>query len=225
MIAGHRFVVRSAYDDSHLISSLAVQRIIFVECPAPHRRPNKIGSETKEKFKDTFIETMVAVICSVCMLHPAGKARSLVVQEYSSVTHCRLSGSICSTRNAEIVIMRYRDICPVIPRRYADLLRQLIYAIHSASTVTSHNDKSFVHTLHRILHEPDHILLPVSFQITYIDEIICNHRLYDVRRKRAGNDCTVSLCRFTDFRTGSAYHKEIILKICCSPQHSCVIGR
>ena len=39
------------------------------------------------------------------------------------------------------IVMLYRHVCPVIPRRYAHLLREFVDAIDGASAVAASNDE------------------------------------------------------------------------------------
>ena len=94
MVPCHRFMVGRTHDYTHLVSSLAVDRIIRIEGPAPHCRPHEVTAKTEDELEHTLIETVITVIRAVCMFHPACKTWSLVIEEDTAVAHCRLAGSI-----------------------------------------------------------------------------------------------------------------------------------
>ena len=94
MVTGHRFMVRSSHYDAHLVGHLAVHRIVRIEGPAPHCRPEIVSAKTEDEFEYTLIETMVAIFGTVCMLHPSCEAWSLIIKEDTTVTDSRFAGCI-----------------------------------------------------------------------------------------------------------------------------------
>ena len=71
MVAGHGLVVGGAHYDTHLVGSLAVQGVVRIERPAPHRRPQEIPAQTQNQLEDTGIELMIAIIRPVSIPYPA----------------------------------------------------------------------------------------------------------------------------------------------------------
>ena len=70
MVTSHRLMVRGTHDDTHIISSLRVLRVVSIECPSPHGRPQHVTTKTKNQFKDFSIETMVTIISAKRILYP-----------------------------------------------------------------------------------------------------------------------------------------------------------
>ena len=91
MVTCHRLMVGRTHDDAHLIRHAAVFRIVRIKCPAPHSRPEEVSSQTKNKLEDSRVKIMVAVICTIGILNPTGKAWSLIIEEDSPVPHGRLT--------------------------------------------------------------------------------------------------------------------------------------
>ena len=123
---------------------------------------------------------MSSVIRSKRVLHPCGETRSLVVEEKSTITHCRFASGICSSLDGKILMLHCRHIHPVVPWRYAYLLRQLIDAVYSASHIAACNDESLFHSGQRIAHHCHNIFLNLALQLFLVD-LLCLHHLLDVR--------------------------------------------
>ena len=94
MVAGHWLMVGCTHDDTHLVGHLAVQRVVSIESPAPHRRPEEVSAETEDELEYALVEAVVTVIGAVGMLHPACEAWGFVIEEDAAVTHCGLAGSV-----------------------------------------------------------------------------------------------------------------------------------
>ena len=70
VITGHRLMVRGTHDDTHLICGLRVFRIVSIERPTPHGRPQHVTLQTQDEFKDLGIEAVVAIVRTKGILHP-----------------------------------------------------------------------------------------------------------------------------------------------------------
>ena len=104
---------------------------------------------------------MVAVSCSVGVLHPRSQTRSLVVQKQSPVSHCRLPVGIFASLDVYLPVLLDRNVSPPIPRRHSHLFAQLVDAKHSASLVAACN--------HQLLPDGlDDIFLGLAFQVAQL---------------------------------------------------------
>ena len=140
VVARHGLVVRRAHDDAHLVGSLAVERVVGIEAPSPHRRPHEVGLEAQQQLEHAGVEVVAAIVGAVGVLHPRGEAGGLVVEEYAAVTHGRLTVGVCATFYINALVVLDRHVGPPIPRRDANLPRQLVYAVDGAAAVGAGND-------------------------------------------------------------------------------------
>ena len=70
MVAGHGLVMRGSHDDTHLVGGLRVLRVVGIECPAPHSRPQHVTLQSQDELKDLGIEAVIAIACAEGVLHP-----------------------------------------------------------------------------------------------------------------------------------------------------------
>ena len=81
-------------------------------------------------------------------------------------------------------MLLYGNICPIVPRRYTHLLRQLINAKYGASLVAARNDQLVVDGL-------DDVFLRLAFQVfqhtlfhPVVDKAVAANGSYDDSRCR-----------------------------------------
>ena len=122
MIPCHRLMVRCSDDDTHSVGCLQILRVVGIESPSPHSRPEEISFQSEDKLEDFLIETMIAIICAEGVLNPRGETRGLIVEEDATIAHIRLTISIFAWEYIYIFTLHYRHISPVIPRRHTHLL-------------------------------------------------------------------------------------------------------
>ena len=135
VVAGHRFVMGRAHDDAHLVRRTAVFGVIGIESPVPHGRPHEIGPQTQQELENTGVEAVVAVIGAVGVLHPRSQARGLVVEEDAAVADGGLGNGVGPRRHRQVLAVRNGHIGPVIPRRDAHLLGNLVDAVDGPAHV------------------------------------------------------------------------------------------
>ena len=169
VVSGHRLVVRGSHHYAHLVSRLAVERIVGIESPTPHRRPEEIATQTQNQLENVGVELMSAPFGTVVILHPGRKARSLVVQEQTAIPHRRFPCRITAFLYGYVIVMFNRGVRPEIPRRHAYLLTELVDAVYRTSPVASCNDQSLFHTLERMLDHGQEVLLVLSGKLAAVD--------------------------------------------------------
>ena len=187
MVAGHGLVVTGAHDDAHLVGRLRVQRVVGIECPAPHGGPEEIALEAQDQLKDFLVEAVVAIAGAEGVLHPRGQTRRLVVEEQAAIAHGRLAVRILTLFNIEGVVVSHGNIGPPVPWRHAHLARQLIDAKHGAALVAAGNDQLLADGL-------DDVLLGLALQVAQLAALhplvnlaVAAHRTNeDVRRLAKG---------------------------------------
>ena len=70
MVACHRFVMARTHNHTHFVSRLQVLRVVSIESPAPHGRPQHITLQTQNQFEHLGIELMAAKVGSKRIFHP-----------------------------------------------------------------------------------------------------------------------------------------------------------
>ena len=116
MIACHWLVMAGADNDTHLVGRLGVFRIVGVEGPTPHGRPEEIALQTENELKHFLIETVIAVASAEGVLHPGSKTRGLVVEEDATIAHDRLAIGIFAPLYIDGRVLLHGYVGPVIPR-------------------------------------------------------------------------------------------------------------
>ena len=58
-----------SHDDAIFVGQFGVQRVVFVEAIVPHGRPEVIGFEPQQQFKDVGVE--LVIIIPVFLIYPA----------------------------------------------------------------------------------------------------------------------------------------------------------
>jgi len=106
----HGFMMGGSYDNAIFIGQARIFRVIVVEGPSPHGRPQKITPHPEDVFKYVFVKP--AVERSITFMHPARKGRCLVVDENAPVPDCRFSGSIFARHCIQVFSRGYWHIGP-----------------------------------------------------------------------------------------------------------------
>ena len=167
-----------ADDHPHLVGRLAVERVVGIESPRPHGRPEEIAFQSEDEFEHLLIETVVAEISAESILYPCGETRRLVVEEDATVAHPGLAIGIRAPGHIYFVMMFHGHIGPVVPRRHPYLPRQLVDAING-STPVGPSDNQLV------IDRSDDILLAFVFQCFFIN-VLCLHQPVDGSRMPNG---------------------------------------
>lgn len=145
MVACHGFVVGSAHDDAHLIGCATVFRVVGIEGPAPHGRPQHVALEAQDEFKHAGIESVVAIIGAVGVLHPRSETGSLVIEKEPTIAHSRFAVGVDATGDVDAVVAGHGHIGPVIPRRDTHLAGEFVDAVDGAPPVAARNDELPAH--------------------------------------------------------------------------------
>ena len=122
VIPCHRLMMGCSDDDAHSVGCLQILRVVGIESPSPHGRPKEISLQSEYKLEYLRIETMIAILCAEGVLHPRGQTRGLIVEEDTTIAHIRLTICIFAWEYIYILMLHYRHISPVIPRRHTHLL-------------------------------------------------------------------------------------------------------
>ena len=91
VVACHRLVVRGTHHDTHRVSSLQVLRVVGIESPSPHGRPQVVTLQTQDQLEHFLVETVVAVVRAEGVLHPRGQTGCLVVEEQAAIPDGRFA--------------------------------------------------------------------------------------------------------------------------------------
>ena len=179
MVACHRFVVRSADDDAHLVGQLAVLGVVGIESPAPHGRPQEVAAQTENEFEHLSVELVSAVIGAEGVLHPSGQAGCLVVQEDATIGHRRLTVGIDTGTDADSLAGRYRHVGPPVPGRYTHLARQLVDAVDGTALVAAGNEQHVAFdSLKGCVEGGDDVFLAGAFQL-FLVQLLGFYQLFD----------------------------------------------
>ena len=141
VVASHRLMVGGSHHNAHLVGGLLVLRVIGIESPSPHGWPHHVASQAEHQFEYSLVESVVAILRAVGVLHPRREARSLVVEEDATIAHGWFAIRIDALVDEDGVVVFDRHVSPVVPRRYAHLLRELVDAIDGATAIASGNDQ------------------------------------------------------------------------------------
>ena len=141
MVACHRLVVRRAYDDTHVVGSLLVERVVGIESPSPHCRPEHVSAQAQYKLKHLGIELMTAVLGLEGVLNPRRETWSLVVEEQSAIAHCRLAVGIYTFIYIYVLMLCHWHIGPPIPWRHTDLTREFVESVDGSAIVAARDEE------------------------------------------------------------------------------------
>ena len=112
---------------------------------------------------------MSAALCAECILDPSGKTGSLIIQENAAVGYCRLTCGICTLGQRYVILVLNGNIGPIVPRRYANLLGQLVDTVNGTAHIATGNHKSLVNALQRIAYNGHDILLALALQLLLVN--------------------------------------------------------
>src|SRR5690606_38207829 len=219
MVAGHWLVVGGPDDDPRLMGRLAVFRIVRVEAPAPHSWPEEVAPQTEDQFEHAGIKPVVTVPGSVRIEYPSGQTRRFVIQEYTSVFHCRFSRRVTASGNGQILLEDYRDIRPVVPRRHAYLLGQFVYTVYRPPFVAAGNHQRFFHSRQWIVDYRHQVFFVFVFQFSTV-YLLFLYQLVDVTALQCTHDDQPAAIGPKDKgRTIARYPTEIFLEVPGSDRH------
>ena len=142
-----------------------------IERPAPHCRPHEVAFEAEYQLENLCVEVVAAVIGSESVFHPCGKARCLVVKEDAAVAHGRLPVGVHTFINIYARVAFYGRVGPVVPRRHADLARQLVYSVDCSAPVASGDN-------HLVARGSDDVFLEFAFKFGLVDYFLLHQLVY-----------------------------------------------
>ena len=158
VVTGHRLVVAGADDDAHGVGGLHVLRVVGIESPAPHGRPQEVTLQAEYQFEHLLVETVVAVVGAERVLDPRRQAGCLVVEEDAAIAHGGFAVGVFAALDVCLAVLLDGHVGPVVPGRHAQLLRQLVDAVDRAALVAAGNDNLLADGL-------DDVLLQAAFQV------------------------------------------------------------
>ena len=216
VVARHRFMVACAYNNTHFIGQYAIFRVIGIECPAPHGRPEQIASQTQDEFEHLLVECMTAIVGAECVLHPRSQARRLIVQEDTTILHSWFAIGEDTLAHENRIMMLHRHVGPVVPRRYSHLSRQLVNAIDGATSVAACNNQLAAD--HR-----NEELLATTLELRSIDLTFFRHFIDDGRVSyRSHNDDGLTIIAHLGSLAG--HPAEVFCEVCSSTRHTLAVG-
>ena len=225
VVAGHGLMVRGAHDNAHFVCGLGVEGIVGIERPAPHCGPHEIAAQAEDEFEYVSVELMSAEVRAVVVLHPAGEARRLVVEEDAAVFDRRLPGSVCTWLDGDVVMVLDRGVSPEIPRRNAYLLAELVDAVDRAPSVASSDDEGFRNPREGVLDHGHNVFLVLALEFGAVD-LAAVEDLRDVFRAYGSDDDHPAGLRLVqDRRFLAAYGLEILLQSFQGDLNGAVVGR
>ena len=171
VVARHGLVVGCSHDYAHLVGRPAVLWVVGVERPSPHCRPHEVAFEAEYQLENLCVEVVAAVIGAESVFHPCGKARRLVVQEDAAVAHGRLPVGVHTFINIYARVAFYGRIGPVVPRRHADLARQLVYSVDCSAPVASGYDNL-------VARGCDDVFLEFAFKLGLVNHFLLHQPVY-----------------------------------------------
>ena len=212
MVPSHGLMVGCTDNNAHFIGQFTVLGVVSIESPAPHGRPQEITLQTENQLKHFLVEIMTAVIGAEGVLHPRRQTRSLVVDEDSTVSNHGLSIGENAVFDKNLIMMNNGNICPIIPGRHAQLLRQFIDAKDGASAVAACNDELLTDGC-------DDVFLELTLQRLSID-FLGFHQLVDGCRMTDGSDDNVSISSRREGDLSTAHLLQVGLQVPCSNAHA-----
>ncbi len=199
-------MVGSAHNNAHFIGRFAVFRVVGIESPSPHGGPHEVSFETENEFEHLFVEAVVAIVGAKGVFHPRCEARCLVVEEDAAVLYGRFSIGEIAVFDEYAVVMSHGNVGPVVPRRHANLSRQLINAIDGASAVAAGN-----HQLSANGGDEKHFVLPLQPLTVYL---LLFYQLSDGRRIADGTGQNGTFGSVAaDAYIGSAYALQVVAQV------------
>src|SRR5690606_24501920 len=93
---------------------------------------------------------------------PTGKGRRFIIDKNTAVLYFRRSFCMLSSKDIEVFLMLYRHICPPVPGRNANLLREIIDTKNTAPLIAAHNNQSTIYAFHGLFYYLDEMGFPFS---------------------------------------------------------------
>ena len=131
---------------------------------------------------------MVAVIRSVCVLHPGSQARRFVIEENAAIADAGLGDRVGTGCQGQVRAVGDWNIGPVIPGGYAHLLGNLVDAVDRSAHVRASDDD-------RVAGHLQDISLVLSIQGSSVDAPFCCKPLDERAVLRPRVDGPRALCR------------------------------
>ena len=190
VVAKEHLAVAGGHHDAVLVGQLSVIRNtglgidvliegIGARCGV-HTRPKDVRLQTEQQLEHVSIYVGARLAGSVAI----GKFRRpfcevfLIVEEDSSVFYVGFLGLRQSChRQLDLVLVLDLHVTPVVPRRHADLLGQLVGAVDGATLVTAHDDNRFIDALDGILYHRDGVGFPLPLDPVHADDSLGLHRV------------------------------------------------
>ena len=116
VVTCHRLMVGGTHHDTHCIGGLQVLRVVGIESPAPHGRPQVVTFQAQDEFKHLGIEMVVAIVCTEGVLHPGGQTGCLIVEEQTTIAHSGFAVGELTFLDIEVGMLLHGNIGPVVPR-------------------------------------------------------------------------------------------------------------
>ena len=130
--------MRCAHDDAIFVGQFGIQRIVFVERIVPHGRPEIICLQPQEQLEDLLVKFVIVAADILALTQPV-RARRLVIEKDAAIFHGRRALDICAGLHEERILVADGHIRPPIPRRNADLLREIVDAVNGPALVAARN--------------------------------------------------------------------------------------
>ncbi len=193
VVARHWLVVASAHYHAHLVGRAAVFGVVGIECPSPHGGPQEVAAQAQNKFKHTGVEAMVAVVGAVGVLHPAGQARSLIVEENAAILHGGLAGGVAAVVDGGVDAVARGHVGPVVPGRHTELLGELVDAVDGAAAVAAGHNEGLVDAGHGVGHDGDDIFFVAALELGQVEGLVLQQGLEGGTVVGAGHDDAAAL--------------------------------
>ncbi len=164
--AHHRLVVGGAHHDAVLIGQIGVHRVVLVEVAAPHRRPQVVGLQTQQQFKQVGVH--LGVVAPEVGSRPGAERRLLVVDEDATIFHLRRRLHVAAVLDVQSRGLPNGHVSPPVPRRHAYLFRQVVEAVDGAALVAADHVQVVAVAL-------DDVGLPLPPDVVHLDRAFLHH--------------------------------------------------
>ena len=144
----HGFMVRGSHHDAHLIGEPWTLGVVFIEGCRPHGRPEIVGLQTQQQFKDVLV--CLGVDPAEMVGAPCAERWPFVIDEDATVFHLRRRLNDASSVIIHFVLMLDGRIGHPIPGRHAYAFGYLINTIDGAPLVASSDDQFAIDNVYQI---------------------------------------------------------------------------
>ncbi len=170
--AHHRFDMRGTHDDSVFVREPGIQRVVLVETIIPHGGPEIIRLEPQQQFENVGVEGVI--VAAEFFLCPAGEVRRLVIEESAAIFDRGRSLNIFTGLHKQHVLVPRGHILPKVPRRNADLLRQVVNAVNGPALVAAADDERIFDTGQGMGNDLQKIRFPFAGDFRRVDFPVAN---------------------------------------------------